>query len=91
MNGLMHRSGLVLAAAGGLFLVAQSSQAVPLSFSCITGNNLADCATGESQLAVDVGDSGDGRVLFLFSNSGPDDASITDIYFVDGRCSPSLV
>ena len=63
-------------------LLASSSSA--LGFSCITGNLAGDCAIGEAQLSVEVIDLGGGQVLFEFTNSGPADSSITDVYFDDG-------
>lgn len=65
--------------------VATPAKAVTLSFFCITGNNPANCAVGESQLTVDVLDPGGGQVLFHFKNmSGGSASSITDVYFDDG-------
>ncbi len=64
--------------------VATQSQAATYGFNCITGNQAGDCAIGEAQLTVDVTDAGPGQVLFTFNNSGPDDSSITDVYFDDG-------
>ena len=61
-----------------------SAEAVSTGFSCITGSVAADCATGEAHLFVDVTDAGSNRVLFTFSNTGPEDAAITDVYFDDG-------
>lgn len=55
-----------------------------LGFTCITGNDATDCATGEAQLDVTVSDLGGGQVLFTFSNAGPLASSITDVYFDDG-------
>ncbi len=63
---------------------AASASALPLGFSCITGNNAGDCSIGQAQLAVDVTDLGGGQVLFSFSNAGPGASSITDVYFDDG-------
>ena len=85
----MMRSISVLSAAlfAGLFFtlfVTSTATAVPLGFSCITGNNAGDCAIGEAQLTVDVTDVGGGQVLFEFANAGPADSSITDVYFDDG-------
>jgi len=64
--------------------VAAEAVAIPIGFSCITGNLAGDCAIGEAQLSVDVTDLGGGQVLFLFSNAGPSSSSITDVYFDDG-------
>lgn len=53
-------------------------------FSAITANNVADTTTGEAQLQVTVQDLGGNQVGFLFTNSGPNASSITDVYFDDG-------
>lgn len=55
--------------------------ALTYSFNCITFNSGADCGTGAAQLALTVSDAGGGKVNFLFTNSGPQASSITDIYF----------
>lgn len=60
------------------------AQAVTFGFSSITNNKVADAATGESQLFVDVTDAGNNQVLFKFTNVGPNASSITGIYFDDG-------
>ena len=65
-------------------LQTTSAAALPLGFSCITGNNAGDCAMGQAQLGVNVTDLGGGQVLFMFSNAGPGASSITDVYFDDG-------
>lgn len=44
----------------------------------------ANILIGESQLFLNVVDIGPGAVRFEFRNLGPDNASITDIYFDDG-------
>jgi hypothetical protein len=80
--GWIRRASLALGALG--FVYASQAQAIPYSFTCITNNNAADCATGEAQLQVDVTDAGGGQVLFTFTNSGPNASSITDVYFDDG-------
>jgi hypothetical protein len=76
-------SPALLAAAFSGILLATPAQAVPLGFDCITNNNAGDCAIGETQLSVNVTESGD-NVQFRFTNSGPADSSITDVYFDDG-------
>lgn len=60
------------------------AQAATFGFGCISNNSTANCDLGESQLFVDVTDAGSNQVLFMFTNSGPDLSSITDIYFDDG-------
>jgi len=58
--------------------------AVILDFNCITGNSGGDCTIGESQLSVDVSDPGGNQVLFSFFNTGPDQSTISEVYFDDG-------
>jgi len=65
-------------------LLASNAGAVTVGFDCISNNLPGDCAIGEAQLTVDVSDAGGGQVLFLFSNSGPADSSITGVFFDDG-------
>ena len=67
-----------------LVFAAAPARAATLSFFCITDNLAADCATGESQLTVNVTDPGGNKVLFHFKNSGPNASSVTDVYFDDG-------
>ena len=73
---------LVLLLAAMLF--GSFAHAIPVSFHCVSGNNATDCATGVTQLSVDVIDIGGGQVQFNFLNSGPSASSITDVYFDDG-------
>jgi len=56
------------------------------SFTNITNNNAANAAAGEAQLSVELFDLGS-SASFVFSNSGPNPSSITDIYFDDGSTS----
>jgi len=63
---------------------AISAQAASVSFGCITNNLSTDCAIGEAQLTVDVSDAGSNTVLFEFFNTGPDQSTISEIYFDDG-------
>lgn len=67
-----------------LALLAPNAGAVTVGFGCISNNLAGDCATGETQLSVDVSDAGGGQVLFQFSNAGPADSSITGVFFDDG-------
>ena len=64
-------------------LAATSAQAVQFDFSNITNNSATDAAIGENQLFVDVTDAGGGQALFTFTNTGPEDSSIVQIYFDD--------
>jgi hypothetical protein len=81
----MRISGLVafLMGAGGVVAAAPASAAM-LTFNCITQSNAANCLSGQTQLGVDVLDNGDGRARFVFTNLGPADSSIADVYFDDG-------
>jgi hypothetical protein len=56
--------------------------AVPYTFTNITNNSSIDAATGETQLLMDVTEVGS-QVQFMFTNTGPNASSITDIYFQD--------
>ena len=63
---------------------ATTASAVPISFACITGNSVTDCATGEAQLSVEVTALVSGQVQFDFMNVGAGASSIADVYFDDG-------
>lgn len=54
------------------------------SFTNITNNNILNATIGETQLFVEVIDSGAQQVEFNFMNLGPYASSITDVYFDDG-------
>jgi hypothetical protein len=60
------------------------ANATPFAFRCITNNSATDCGIGEAQLWVDVLANGNSQVDFVFHNRGPQDSSITDVYFADG-------
>jgi hypothetical protein len=80
-------SRVVLSAlAAWLLSAALPAQAVQFGFACITTDSAANCATGETQLSVDVTEAA-GGVLFEFHNSGPNASAITDVYFDDGPLS----
>ena len=66
--------------ATGLLAGPMAANAIPFSFGCLSNNNTTNCATGESQLLVDV-TGGVGFVDFRFSNTGPNASSIADIYW----------
>jgi len=55
--------------------------ALTYSFNCITFNSGGNCGTGSTQLDLTVSDGGSGKVNFLFTNTGPQASSITDLYF----------
>lgn len=73
----------ILLAAVLLGAAPLAASATTLGFDCITNNKVVDCTSGESQLAVAVSDDS-GKLLFTFTNTGPDAMSITDVYFDDG-------
>jgi hypothetical protein len=54
-----------------------------VNFYCISDVDGGIAAVG-NQLTVDISDPGNGQVLFTFSNTGPIDSTITEIYFDDG-------
>lgn len=54
------------------------------SFQNISNNNAVNAAAGENQLSVELIDLGSNSIEFLFSNAGPYDSSIADIYFANG-------
>jgi hypothetical protein len=62
--------------------VAGQVEALTFEVGCVTGNDASDCAIGEAQFAIDVTISGT-VASFEFTNTGPDRARITDIYFSD--------
>jgi hypothetical protein len=68
--------GVLLSAAA---FAAQA--AITFSFDCITSNSAGNCGVGETQLDLTVSDGGNGTVNFLFTNTGPQASSITDLYF----------
>ncbi len=80
----MAPRALVIALIASALSWAPAAHAVTIGFGCITNNNAIDCGIGEAQLTVDVTDPGGNQVLFTFSNSGPADSAITDVYFDDG-------
>jgi hypothetical protein len=68
--------GVLLSAAA---FAAQA--ALTYSFGCITFNSDGNCTTGSTQLDLTVSDGSNGTVNFLFTNTGPQASSITDLYF----------
>lgn len=60
---------------------ATRAEATTLGFSCITNNSASSCAIGQSQLTAELTDLGGGQVEFMFKNTGPANASVTQIYF----------
>jgi hypothetical protein len=61
-----------------------AANAFSLGFDCLTNNNAANCAIGESQFSVDVLDLGGSQVQFNFYNTGTANSVITQVYFDDG-------
>jgi hypothetical protein len=62
-----------------------SAASTTYTFDCITSNNPVNCGVGEAQLTVEVIEQADpATVVFRFENAGPEDSSITDVYFDDG-------
>lgn len=68
----------------GMTLTAGNAAAVSYGFGCISNNLASDCTIAEAQMLVDVLPVGGTQVEFVFTNSGPDASSITDVYFDDG-------
>jgi len=76
---------LRLPAAAALMLSAVATPAFggTVGFSCITNNVVSDCTIGAAQLSLDVVSEGSGQVRLTFSNAGPQDAVISEIYIDD--------
>lgn len=85
----VSRWGFAAAVAIMLTFGSASADAATMGFSCITNNSAANCSIGEAQLTAELIDLGNGTVEFLFRNTGPDAASITQIYF--DQPSPSIM
>jgi hypothetical protein len=67
-----------------LTLFCSTAEALPTyGFVNITNNDAGDAAIGEAQLFVELFDLTN-QVEFHFTNTGPEDCSITDVYFDDG-------
>lgn len=66
--------------------LAATGLAVPFTFQVIPDSGMSpiDAAIGELQLLLDVTDAGPGRVLFTYTNVGPDACSLTDVFVDDG-------
>lgn len=86
----MRRAIQFLALAAVMAVAGRSAEAgATYSFTGVTSNNTINTAIGESQLSLTVSDAGGGFVNFEFTNSGPEDSSITDVYF-DDSVDPAL-
>lgn len=79
----IQKSLLAALAAAAFVVSAAAANAVTYSFTGVTSNSTADVSTGQTQLTMDVLDSGSGTVSFTFNNSGPLASSITDVYWDD--------
>ena len=68
-----------------VFISAPALASVPVlyAFNNITLNDPTSAATGEAQIVVEVF-NGDGTVKFKFKNLGPEESSISEVYFDDG-------
>jgi len=66
-----------------LLATATASSADVMGFSCISGNSSADCAILEAQIQVEITEGTTNTVHFRFTNTGPANSSITDVYFDD--------
>lgn len=77
---MKHSARLIVGAL--LSVAAFAAQAtITFSFGCITFNSGSNCGSGASQLGLTLSDGGNGTVNFLFTNTGAQASSITDIYF----------
>ena len=68
----------------GGFFVPACFAGPTYGFLNITNNNPVNAAIGEEQLFVELEDAGSNQILFTFTNIGPEDSSITDVYFDGG-------
>lgn len=73
-----------LVGAGLCAAIAGSAYGTTYSFVNVTGNDVANAASGEAQLSVDVTSYSATQVLFTFKNVGASAMSIADVYFDDG-------
>lgn len=60
---------------------ASASASITYPFINITGNSAYSAAAGAAQLSVTVVDHAPGKVAFTFTNAGPAQMSICDVYF----------
>ena len=84
---VMKKMLILVAAVLVLTVLSLPSMAGPTySFECVTNNNIADAATGEAQLFVEVSKPfvATEQTLFTFSNIGPKACYISDALFFDG-------
>jgi hypothetical protein len=64
-------------------VASAAAHATTYNFVGVTNNNATNTSIGQSQLSMDVIDTGSGTVSFTFNNSGPQASSITDVYWDD--------
>jgi len=77
----MRRLTILLAALLSLaFTTHLDATPLTLGFNCITNNDDYNADVGEGQLLVDILDGGS-EVTFVFRNTGPEPATIAEIYF----------
>ncbi len=67
-----------------LLLAGGQAQALTLGFNAITSNKTANALAVQPQLILTVEDAGNNQVKFTFSNEGPVDSVITNLFFEDG-------
>lgn len=72
-------SGIALA-----LLQINSANSATVTFDCITHNNAGNCIIGETQLSVEIHESGGNQVYFIVKNTGTFASSIEGVYFDDG-------
>jgi len=65
-------------------LIATASASITYTFGGITNNDPGDTAIGETQLSMELSDPGGGQAFFTFYNDGPEQSTISEIYFDDG-------
>lgn len=84
-NRASRTVGLAVAAAVLSTVAAADVRADMIyGFGAITANSKIDPAIGEAQMFVTVSEFAPNQVLFYFINQGPEESSITDVYFDDG-------
>lgn len=89
---LTHSTSRISRARGARFLAAGAvafaigfttprAEAIPLDFSCITGNSGTDCGIATSQLNVTLDALGTDQVRLTITNDGPDASVYTRVLF----------
>lgn len=85
---LKHSFRVVLAGLTMAMLPLTARADLTYGFLGITNNRAEDAAVGRAQLSVTVSDygavAGVNRALFTFADTGPEQCSISEIYFDDG-------